>query len=299
MTETTCAGRLRKRGLLVFLLLSFGLFWGWIVVARLVFGWSLVNPLVQLPGGFTPAIAALIVRGWVTREGFADDGGRPRLRASWRFYLLALLGPLGVGAAVVGVAAVTGWATPSLGLMSEAVAGVPVWTVPLLLCLLALVATVVFWGEEYGWTGYLLVRIFPGRPRVAALAAGLIAAVWHYPLAFLGYAEYDNVVLGIALWTVWIMCQEVLLAWLRERSGSIWPACLAHAGNNMILVPLTSAMLLGAGGLNDDGVQRLIVLVLVAVAAGPFLRIGRSQREPQKGRCELSPDLRDASAGYS
>lgn len=286
MSETTSADRLRKRGLLVFLLLSFGLFWGWIVVARLVFGWSLANPLVQLPGGFTPAIAALVVRRWVTREGFADDGSRPRLRASWRFYLLALLGPLGIAAAVVSVAAVTESATPSLGLMSEAVAGVPVWIVPLLLCLLALASTVVFWGEEYGWTGYLLLRIFPGRPRVAALAAGLIAAVWHYPLAFLGYAEYDNVVLGIALWTVWIMCQEVLLAWLRERSGSIWPACLAHAGNNMILVPLTSAMLLGAGGLNDDGVQRLVVLVLVVVAAGPFLRIGRPQRGAR--RCQRS-----------
>jgi membrane protease YdiL (CAAX protease family) len=284
MMETTSADRVRKRGLLVFLLLSFGLFWGWIVLARLLFGWSLVNPLVQLPGGFAPAIAALVVRRWVTREGFADDGRRPRLRASWRFYLLALLGPLGVAAAAVGVAAVTGWATPSLGLMSEAVTGVPVWTVPLLLCLLALATTVVFWGEEYGWTGYLLLRIFPGRPRVAALCAGLIAAVWHYPLAFLGYAEYDNVVLGIALWTVWILCQEVLLAWLRERSGSIWPACLAHAGNNMILVPLTSAMLLGAGGLDEDGVQCLVVLVLIVVVAGPFLGIGRPQRESQKVR---------------
>jgi membrane protease YdiL (CAAX protease family) len=292
MSETTSAGRAQKRGLLVFLLLSFGLFWGWLVVARLVFGWSLVNPLVQLPGGFTPAIAALVVRRWVTREGFGDDGSRPRLRASWRFYLLALLGPLGIAAAVVGVAAVTGWATPSLGSMSEAVAGVPVWTVPLLLCLLALASTVVFWGEEYGWTGYLLLRIFPGRPRVAALAAGLIAAVWHYPLAFLGYAEYDNVVLGIALWTVWILCQEVLLAWLRERSGSIWPACLAHAGNNMILVPLTSAMLLGAGGLNDDGVQRLVVLVLVVVAAGPFLRIGRPQREMSMSAFTISTTTR-------
>lgn len=273
---------MRKRGLLVFLLLSFGLFWSWIVVARLVFDWSLVNPLVQLPGGFAPAIAALVVRRWVTREGYAGDGSRPRLRIFWPFYLLALLGPLGVAAAVVGLAAVTGRATPSLGLMSKAVPGVPAWTVPLLLCLLALAATVVFWGEEYGWTGYLLLRIFPGRPRVAALAAGLIAAVWHYPLAFFGYAEFDDVVSGIALWTVWIMCQEILLAWLRERSGSIWPACLAHAGNNMILVPLTSAMLLGAGGLNDDSVQPLIVIVLIVVAVGPFLRLGRPQREPQK-----------------
>jgi membrane protease YdiL (CAAX protease family) len=270
--------RVRGRGVTAFLLISFGAAWGWEAVAHLMLGWSLVNPLVQLPAGFAPAIAALITRHWVTGEGFADAGSRPRLRAARRYYLLAWFGPFGVAAAVVGLAAATGRWTPSAHATADLVPGVPVWAVPPLLCLLALVATVLFWGEEFGWTGYLLLRICPGRPRRAALVAGLIAAVWHYPLALLGYVEYRHLALGLLGWTVWIVCQEIILAWLRARSGSIWPACLAHAGNNLILAPLTTALLLGPGGFDEDGIQLLVVAVLVAVAVPAFLAVRSAQR---------------------
>lgn len=273
--EASAGNRSRARGVTAFLLISFGIAWGWEALAALVFQLSLANPLVQAPAAFAPAIGALVVRRWVTREGLSDSGSRLRLRASWRYYLLAWLGPLVVVVLVVAVAAAAGFWEPSAEPVADLVSGLPAWAVPLVLCLLAVVATFAFWGEEFGWTGYLLVRIFPGRPRAAALMAGLIAAVWHYPLALLGYVEYQQLALGLLLWTAWIMCQEVILAWLRERSGSIWPACLAHAGNNLVLAPLTTAMLLRPGGLDDDGVQFVVVLVLICVAAGPFTRLGR------------------------
>ncbi|GIH21312.1 CPBP family intramembrane glutamic endopeptidase [Rugosimonospora africana] len=274
---TSLETRLRKRGLTTFLLIAFGTAWGWEALARLVLGWSLVNPLVQAPVGFAPAIAALVVRRWVTREGFADAGSRLRLRTARRYYLLAWLGPLGVAAAVVGLAAATGRWKPSHHAIADPVPGVPVWAAPVLLCLLALIATVVYWGEEFGWTGYLLLRVCPGRPRRAALVAGLIAAVWHFPLAFLGYVEYRHLALGLIVWTAWIVCQEIILAWLRAGSGSIWPASLAHAGNNLVLAPLTTALLLEPHGFSPDGIQLLVVLVLAAVAVWPFLRAGRER----------------------
>lgn len=264
---------MRKRGVTAFLLMAFGVAWGWEVVAGLALGLSLANPLVQAPAGFAPAIAAFVVRRWVTREGFADAGSRLRLRAAWRYYLLAWLGPLGVAAVVVGLAAAVG---RPVQFSADAGAGVPFWAAPLLLCGLSLATTVLFWGEEFGWTGYLLLRICPGRPRRAALVAGLIAAVWHFPLAFLGYAEYPNLALGLAGWTAWIVCQELILAWLRAGSGSIWPACLAHAGNNMVIVPLTTALLVGPGDSGTQHVQLLVVLVLAAAATGPFLWAGRT-----------------------
>jgi membrane protease YdiL (CAAX protease family) len=241
---------MRRRGITAFLLISFSGFWGYLLLAHLLLGWSLVNPLVQAPGGFLPAIAAIVVRRWVTREGFADAGS----------------------AVVVGLAAATG---RSVRFTADVVPGVPLWAVPAVLCLLALVTTVVFWGEEFGWTGYLLRRVSPGRPRRAALVAGLIAAVWHYPLAFLGYAEFPNLPLGLLAWTVWIVCQEIILAWLRARSRSVWPACLAHAGNNMVLVTLTDGLLDGPGGFGVQGRQVLVVLVLIVVAAVPFIRVHR------------------------
>ncbi|MCM4078569.1 CPBP family intramembrane glutamic endopeptidase [Paractinoplanes hotanensis] len=271
------ADRSRKRGLTAFLLISFGVAWGWEATAHLLLGWSLVNPLVQAPAAFAPATAALVVRRWVTREGFADTDSRLRLRPAWRYYLLAWLGPLGVATVVVGVAAASGLWEPSFGSLADLIPGVPVWSVPLLLCVATLIVTPALWGEEYGWTGYLLLRIHPAHPRRAALSVGLIAAIWHYPLALLGYADYRNLALGLAGWTVWVMCQEVLLAWLRARSRSIWPPCLAHAGNNFILVPLTTALLLDHGDFGQHGIQLLVVLVLIAVAAAPLLQADRQE----------------------
>jgi len=52
----------------------------------------LKNPLFQffaLPGTFSPAIAAFIVRKWVTHEGFGDAGLRSNLKTKWRYYLVA------------------------------------------------------------------------------------------------------------------------------------------------------------------------------------------------------------------
>jgi membrane protease YdiL (CAAX protease family) len=256
---------MRRRGITVFLLITFGGFWGYTALAHLAFGWSLANPLVQLPGGFMPAIAAIVVRRSVTREGFADAGSKLWLRTAWRYYLLAWLGPLGVAAAVVAIAAAAGRTVrmPSF------------WALPILFLLLALATVVLFWGEEFGWTGYLLRRVCPGRPRLAAVVAGVIAGVWHWPLALLGYAEFPNLAVGLLGWTAWIVCQEIILAWLRARSGSVWPACLAHAGNNMVLVTLTNAMLDGPGGVGVLDLQLLTVLVLAAVAAVPLLRAHR------------------------
>jgi hypothetical protein len=85
---------LRVRGIIAYLVISFGGTWPYLFFVRLALGWSLVNPLVQLPVAFMPAIGAFVVRRWVTREGFADAGLRLRLRETWRHWLVAWFMPL-------------------------------------------------------------------------------------------------------------------------------------------------------------------------------------------------------------
>lgn len=143
-TRAAPRDRVRVKGLTAFLAVTFGLGWGWEFLARLVLHWSLVNPLVQAPVAFAPAIGALVVRRWVTREGFADAGSRLRLRGNGRYYLLAWLGPLGVAALVVAAGAAIGWWNPSGHAVADLASGPPV------LLGLALVATLAFWGEEFG-----------------------------------------------------------------------------------------------------------------------------------------------------
>ncbi|MEV0649218.1 CPBP family intramembrane glutamic endopeptidase [Phytomonospora sp. NPDC050363] len=262
-TQLTTADR--RRGLLWFLLISFGVTWAYLFGARLLLGWSLVNPLVQLPMGFTPAIAAFAVRRWITREGFADAGLALRLRKAWWHYLVAWLAPLGLAVASCVVAWASGLWEPDLSGLDELAPGIPWWGVIVALQLLILVLTPVYFGEEFGWTGYLRLRIYPGRPVAATVATGLIWAVWHFPLAFLGYAEYSNVALGLAVWTISFLMQEIMLSWLRIRSGTIWTAGLAHAGNNMVLSLLTAALLTaGEGGTLDA----IVVTVLMYVPMG-------------------------------
>ncbi|GIG69765.1 CPBP family intramembrane glutamic endopeptidase [Phytomonospora endophytica] len=250
----------RHKGLAVFLLISFGATWGYQFFARLVLDWSLVNPLAQLPMAFLPAIAAFVVRRWVTREGFADAGLKPRLRKAWWHYLVAWLAPLAIAVATCVVAAATGLWTPDLSALDGF--GIPWWAVILGLQALVIVLIPIYWGEEFGWTSYLRLRIYRGRPVAATVATGLIWAVWHYPLAFLGYAEYSNVALGLLVWTASFLLQEIMLSWLRIRSGTIWTASLAHAGNNMVLSLLTATLLTaGEGGELDAIVVTLLMLV--------------------------------------
>ncbi|RCV49420.1 CPBP family intramembrane metalloprotease [Marinitenerispora sediminis] len=287
----------RTRGVAVFLLLSFGLAWGGMFTAAAL-GMSLVNPLVQLATiAFTPAIAAVVVRVWVTKEGFADAGLAVRVRSAWPYYLAAGLGPLGLVAATAGLAAILGLWTPDLSALDLAVPGVPGWLFVVLLVAAMPLLAPLFAGEELGWTSYLRMRVFPGRPVAATVATGLIWAVWHYPLAFLGYIEFGNVVLGLLVWTVSFLLQEIVLSWLWLNSGTVWTASLAHAGNNLVWSLLNSILLTEAGGV-DDFVVMLVGTVPLAALCGWIVLSGRlrADRTGRRGGARLaSPNVRAAA----
>lgn len=265
------------KGLTAYLILSFGLAWGGIA-AVVASGGSVVNPLLQLPIAFAPAVAALVVRAWATREGFADARQRLRLRAARRYYLYAWLGPVLVLAASVALAAAFG-DLPDLAAVPEAVLGADVpWAVLAPLALLVPVAAMpVFWGEEFGWRGYLQQRV--GRsPLTAALITGLIWAAWHAPLVFTDYARSDAPGLTLATWAAQIVAQAVILAWLFLRSGSIWVPSLAHAGNNLVIGTFSEPLLAGFTPWQVNLLQTAPPLVLCAW----IVLTGRLSPEPQR-----------------
>ncbi|MCP2163444.1 CPBP family intramembrane glutamic endopeptidase [Goodfellowiella coeruleoviolacea] len=265
-------GTSRNTGVLVFLAITFGGSWLCMLGAWLA-GLSLVNPLVQLPFAVMPAIAAVVVRAWVTKEGFADAGLRPRLRTAWPHYLVAWLGPLVIAAATVALATALGLCRPDLSLLDGLVPGLPGWAVVPLLLGVVVLLTPVYWGEEFGWTSYLRPRVASGRPLVSVLVTALIWALWHYPLAFLGYISFANTAVGLLVWTVSFCCQEILLATLYVHSGTVWVASLAHAGNNMVL-SLLVGLLLGDGGGLDSTTLTWLPAVPMALLGG-WIVLGR------------------------
>ncbi|MEV5986301.1 type II CAAX endopeptidase family protein [Streptomyces sp. NPDC052051] len=251
----------RRKGTIVFLALSFGGTWLWLLFASAVLGLSGLHPLLQLPAFCAPGIAAFVVRRWVTKEGFADAGLRLRLRAAWRYYVAAWVGPPLLAWSTLALAAALGVWHPDLSGPGGILPGGDELLSLTAMMLVALVLTPLYLGEEFGWTGYLRSRLFGGALVPSSIATGLIWAVWHFPLAFTGYVEFSDLALGLLVWTVSFQLQEILLLWLYKRSGSIWVAGLAHAGNNMVLFLILGTYL----GDEDGGVGTIWPMALLAV----------------------------------
>ncbi|MFJ6787454.1 CPBP family intramembrane glutamic endopeptidase [Streptomyces angustmyceticus] len=268
-----------RKGVTVFLLISFAGTWLWLLFARAVLGLSSLHPLLQLPGFCMPGIAAVVTRRWITSEGFADAGLKLHLKTAWRYYGVAWLGPPLIAAATLALAAALGLWDPDLS-GPGGLPGTKELATVLGLMMAALFLTPLYAGEEFGWTSYLRPRLFGGRTVPSTIATGLIWAVWHFPLAFIGYAEFTNLATGLAVWTLSFQLQEIILMWLYQRSGSVWVASLAHAGNNMVLFLILGETLDGKAGL---GTIPPMLLALAPMAVICLWLVG-TRRLPRERR---------------
>jgi membrane protease YdiL (CAAX protease family) len=269
----------RAKGVISYIVLAYGLAWIlWEVPIRLL-GASPRDPtlfqFVALPGAFAPAVAALIVRQWITREGFADSGLRPNLRKGWSYYLAGWLLPLPVLAVIVGLAWALSLARPDFTLLSgigslgldlppSAAPSLLGLALPFLLLVNALLAFPLLWGEEFGWRGYLQVRLFPERPLLAAVSTGIIWSLWHLPLNLRGYNFPGYPLLGMLVFTVSAVLLSIIFGWLRLASDSVWAPTLAHAATNAVGA---STILLWFGGAKPLWVGYLGILAWVPLGA--------------------------------
>jgi membrane protease YdiL (CAAX protease family) len=224
---------MRSRGIVWYLALSFGPAWlAWAAVGAA--GLSMNDPLIQLvTAAFIPALAAGIVRHWITGEGFADAGLRPRVRRHWRTYLFSLaLSPVLLVLALL-MAWIAGLWSPgetNWGDHVGFIAAVP---------LIPLLAMPVFFGEEFGWTAYLRDRLLPGRPVATTFATGVIWGVWHWPLPWVGYfgeqTQAGEAVIAMLLWLPLSILLEFIIGFVWGRTGSVWPSTIVHGGGNLVV----------------------------------------------------------------
>src|SRR2546428_7209094 len=261
-TEPTPAGRessaLRPNwtSIALYVILTFALSWGiWMGLRALGVPFT-VRVLI---GMFGPAVAATLVR-LIRREGFADAGlqltARGR-RGAGLMYLAAYLTPPILIAAGIGLVLLLGyqhWAfnenlhalgrlITSLtrqgrslppGFNADQLALTTILTQSILAFTLALPFNMIFtFGEEFGWRGYLLPRLAPLGGIPAAIITGIIWGLWHAPLIVQdGYNYPSHPWLGVVMMVVFTVALSMIFAWLRFRSGSVWPSTLAHAAFN-------------------------------------------------------------------
>src|SRR5699024_9570667 len=73
----------------------------------------------------------------------------------------------------------------------------------------------------------------------------LIWGLWHAPVILLGY-NYGRPVRGLAMMCGFTILYGTGLAWLRARSGTVWPAVVGHA----MVTSAPSAVLITLGDID-------------------------------------------------
>jgi membrane protease YdiL (CAAX protease family) len=223
-----------------------------------------------LLGMFGPALAALIMRVFITREGVRGSLGA---RRGWRRYAIAVVGPMILVTAAIAVSNVTGLAEFRAGRK-------PIWL--LYLVLLAIdtpISTVATLGEEYGWRGYLLPRLLPLGEVKASLVVAAIWAPWHLPLLLVGLnygGKNPFAVLGLML-ALAAALSLLLTRLFVMAGGSVLVTAVAHASFNAFGDRLSNADHLVAnpflGGVG--GVVGLAVMAITALAIYGHRRVRR------------------------
>jgi len=273
-------------GIAFFLILAFGISWSiWLTLGALTVPFGTRASL----GMFGPAVACLLVR-FCRREGFGDAGLAfigPGVRCAGRLYLAAYFVPIML---LVG------------GLALSLLLGVQQWQLPgylqathtspvgfALICLrdmtLVIPTVMLFaFGEELGWRGYLLPRLAPLGEVPAAIIVGVIWGLWHAPLIFVDGYEYNDAhsPLAVLMFMLPSITLSLILAWLRFRSGSIWPPVLAHATGNQAAA-LALLAFVASGNLYLGTPVGLITILLSAAFAIWLIATGRLNPQPQQG----------------
>jgi membrane protease YdiL (CAAX protease family) len=280
----------RERGtraeLATFLGLAFALsavFWWLIIEAGSLgaHGGAYVFALMWCPG-----VSALATR-LAFQHNVRGEGwglGAPRWAA------LAYLLPLGYATASYGLVWLAGLGGVDLGRFQTGVA-----TFVVLGSLQSFLSAT---GEELGWRGFLvptLARTMSfGR---VAIVSGAIWAAWHVPL--IAFADYNS---GTPTWyavlcfAVMVVSLAVPLAWLRLRSGSVWPAAILHASHNLFVQGFFDRVTVDTGPTRWlTGEFGAAMVLTIGVTAWIFWRARDSVSSAGESLSERAPS---APAGY-
>lgn len=240
----------------LYLAVTFPMTWVlWALAASgpVVTGMPMATQLMVGLGMLCPAAGVLVT--WVVlhkREPFSIPL-RPRFRGNLKSYLLAWFGPaLAVLAgSVLYFLIFRGQFDPSMGYVremagsnaaahnGEAVRASLVLQIAIAIFLGPLINVVAGAGEELGWRGLLYPALREKLPPAAScLIGGVIWGLWHAPVTMRGHnygLDYPGFPwLGVLMMCVFCISVGTLLHYLTIKSGSIWPASLAHAGLNAL-----------------------------------------------------------------
>lgn len=241
-----------------------------------------------------PTIANIVTR-LITREGWSNMLLRPNFRGGWRYYLVGWLAPLLaiIVGGVIYYLLFPAQFDPSMSYSTQAFGtqlapGTTMWTILLNWLTVWVVATLptlpIMLGEELGWRGYLLPKLIPLGGRKAALLIGVIHGAWHWPFFPMGYNYgFDRLGLPLVaaalLYLVYVIFLSTIFAWVTLRSGSLWPAALAHGTNNNTVTLMINFMRTAPNTLVGPSPLGIVGMLGFALLAVPIF-LSRSALAP-------------------
>lgn len=169
---------------------------------------------------FGPMLSALILTalsgGWPAVKALL--GRLVQWRVGWRWYAIALGIPVAIGLVAVGLTTLAGVPAPTAAEWAS-------WSS----LFLALPIRIFFsgpFGEELGWRGFALPRLQAKfAPLTATLILGVMGAIWHVPLIFIGQNQWPDLLL--------ILAGYLLMSWVYNgTNGSVLLALLFHGVTN-------------------------------------------------------------------
>ncbi len=205
---------------------------------------------------WSPGIAAVITQ-VLFRGKLRDFGWRP---GEVKYLLLGYGVPLAYSSAIYLLVWITGFGgfqpQSPLGLFIFATLGL----------VLACIADL---GEELGWRGLLVPQLAKITTFTkTALVTGIVWAIWHYPAVI--FADYHSTAprwFDLMTLTTSVLGMSIFTAWLRLKSGSIWPAVLWHGGHNLFIQQIFLDMTVDTGiteyFVDDFGIGVLLSMIVL------------------------------------
>ncbi|HEX8815760.1 MAG TPA: type II CAAX endopeptidase family protein [Terriglobales bacterium] len=138
-------------------------------------------------------------------------------------------------------------------------------------------------GEEIGWRGFLVPELFKTCGFTAtAFISGIVWACWHYPgLIWADYNAGTPTWYGLTCFTVMVVADSFILAWLRLKSGSLWTGAILHGSHNLYIQLIFSPLTRDTGRTKwfIDEFGAVLPLVTIAFAIYFWRRRGELVRE--------------------
>jgi len=126
-------------------------------------------------------------------------------------------------------------------------------------------------GEEIGWRGFLVPELAKvvSFPAVGVIS-GLMWAAYHFPaLLFADYNAGTPAWFGLTCFTLMVVADSFVLAWLTLRSGSLWPAAIFHGSHNLFIQSILTPLTKDTGRTNyiidEFGIGLVITVTIAAI----------------------------------